>query len=831
MAEPLPRLSAALADRYRIERELGAGGMATVYLAQDLRHNRKVAVKVLRPELSAVLGGERFLKEIEVTANLQHPHILPLFDSGACHPERSEGFQQGEGPAAFLYYVMPYVEGETLRARMTREKMLPVGEAVRIARETASALDYAHRRGVIHRDIKPENILLQEGAVMLADFGIALAVREAGGDRLTQTGLSLGTPQYMSPEQATGEREVDARSDLYSLGAVTYEMLAGEPPVTGTSARAIIAKLLTERPTSLRVVRDAVPPEVDAAVLRALAKEPSDRFASAREFSDALDDRASAQVVSPAAASVSAARASAAMAPGAVDGVPPRAPRSAMLLVAGIAVVLVIAGGWWLSRRGVTVPPSSAPGVRTIAVLPFAERNTEGGEFLGDGMAETLIFALGKVPGFKVAAQTSSFTFKGKEADLKAIGDKLGVATVLTGSLQRVGTHLRVTVRLENVADHSEVWTEQYDREVKDVFKLQDDIAHEVVNRLQASAGGNGRGGSTGTLVNTGTANVEAYSAYLQGRVFWGQRGEGIRKGLAYFERAVALDPNYALAWTGVADSYSLLSGYGDIPAREAMPKAKQAAERALALDSTLAAAHAAMAFIHEVYDYDWDGAEREYRNAIRLDSTYVVGRYWYGMYLNVVAGRNEEAEVQNRAAVALDPLSPHAANLLSQMLPFVRKFDDAIAESRRAIALAPTWTNYRTLALALRRAGRVAEAIAVLDSAVTISKHHPWILAPLVVTAAQSGDMSKARGVYQELLAAANAGHAQPQLVAMASSWVAPPAETVRWLERARDERDGTLGFPRQGGYAPTILKDPQFVAFWTKFGITPVPGGEPKK
>src|SRR6188472_3720508 len=273
----LTRLTTALEERYRIERQLGAGGMATVYLATDLKHDREVALKVLRPELGAVLGTERFLSEIKITARLDHPHILTLIDSGVA--------------GGFLYYVLPLVRGESLRDKLNREQQLGLEEAIAITKQIASALDYAHRQGVVHRDIKPENILLLEGEAMLADFGIALAVKEAGGNRLTETGLSLGTPQYMSPEQATGDRQLDARSDLYSLAAVLYEMLAGEPPVTGPTAQAMIAKLMTERPVHLRVVRPAIPEAVDAAVARALDKTPADRFPSAGDFVRALESR------------------------------------------------------------------------------------------------------------------------------------------------------------------------------------------------------------------------------------------------------------------------------------------------------------------------------------------------------------------------------------------------------------------------------------------------------------------------------------------------------------------------------------------------------------
>src|SRR5919112_4489421 len=293
MSHPTLGAAAALDDRYVIEREIGAGGMAVVYLARDRKLAREVALKVLRPELGAVLGSERFLAEIKISARLDHPHILTLIDSSEAN--------------GLLYYVLPFVRGESLRDKLNREHQLGIEEALTITKQVASALDYAHREGLVHRDIKPENILIQEGEALLADFGIALAVKEAGGNRLTQTGLSLGTPQYMSPEQATGDRGIDARSDVYSLASVLYEMLAGEPPVTGASAQSMIAKLMTEKPTHLRVLRDTVPPSVDAAVEKALAKTPADRFTSAGEFAKALDAKGAAEAPAMSSAATSAA--------------------------------------------------------------------------------------------------------------------------------------------------------------------------------------------------------------------------------------------------------------------------------------------------------------------------------------------------------------------------------------------------------------------------------------------------------------------------------------------------------------------------------------------
>ena len=337
MTATLDRLTAELSGRYRIERELGAGGMATVYLALDVRHQRKVALKVLHPELSAVLGPERFLKEIELTASLQHPHILPLFDSGAVparHPESVPREERGDGEGtSFLYYVMPFVEGETLRSRLEHERQLPIADALRITTEVADALEYAHGRGVVHRDIKPENVLLQGGHALVADFGIALAVQQAGGQRMTQTGLSLGTPHYMSPEQAMGDRAIDARSDVYALGAVAYEMLTGEPPFTGPTAQAIVARVLSASPASIIASRNTVPAHVERAILTALAKLPADRHATAREFASALATPALGDITRPGTSRAD------------VAAVPRGGSLVAALTIAGAAIALVTTAG------------------------------------------------------------------------------------------------------------------------------------------------------------------------------------------------------------------------------------------------------------------------------------------------------------------------------------------------------------------------------------------------------------------------------------------------------------------------------------------------------
>ncbi len=429
MPELLSRLQIALADRYRIDTEIGAGGMATVYLAQDLRHDRKVALKLLRPELSAVIGAERFLAEIKLTANLQHPHILPLFDSG-----------EADG---FLFYVMPFVEGESLRSRLTREKQLPVAEAVRIATEVASALDYAHRHGVVHRDIKPENILMHDGRALVADFGIALAASKAGGSRMTETGMSLGTPFYMSPEQAMGEREITARSDVYALGVVLYEMLTGDPPFTGSTAQAVVARVLTETPRPILPQRHTIPPEVEAAVLTALEKLPADRFASAAEFAEALAGRRTVPVARPAAAT------------GAMAGATPRAKLRLDRVKLELFAALVLAAGaaaWgWLrpgpkpvvNRFSLYLPPAEAlapvnQSGNRIAISPDGNRLV----YVGPASGGTQLWLrdhdqLGSspIPGTEGAA-TPFFSPDGREIGFLVGGSKLR-AVSLDGAPRR----------------------------------------------------------------------------------------------------------------------------------------------------------------------------------------------------------------------------------------------------------------------------------------------------------------------------------------------------------------------------------------------------------
>src|SRR5213596_2516674 len=541
LIDPLARVQAALAGRYTIERELGRGGMATVYLAQDRKHHRQVAIKVLKPELAAALGPERFLREIDTAARLTHPHILPLHDSGEA--------------AGWLYYVMPYVEGETLRDRLEREGQLPLEEAVRITREVASALSYAHSHDVVHRDIKPENILLSGGEAVVADFGIARAITAAARGQLTETGIAIGTPGYMSPEQGAASARVDERSDIYSLACVLYEMLAGEPPFTGPSAESIVRQHLAAAPPRVSAMRAAMPPAIEEAIMRALAKTPADRFATAAEFAGAL----------------------AAPAPRVRD-----TGRRTSRLAAGAglaATLLAAAAGLFVLSRPHGAPPVAARPRQSIAVLPFV--NVSGApqeEYLSDGISEELINALSKLPQLQVLSRPSSFAFKGRNEDVRQIGQALQVATVLGGSVRRDANRLRVTAQLTDARNGYNLWSETYDRQMGDVFALEDEISRAIMRALQVHLVSR----DSLTLSRRPTRDVEAYELYLKGRYFYNKGGFGpVQQALAYFQQALAHDSNYALAYAGIADAYQRLTASTYLHPREGTPNATAASLKA----------------------------------------------------------------------------------------------------------------------------------------------------------------------------------------------------------------------------------------------------------
>lgn len=621
--------------------------MATVFQAVDLRHERKVALKVLHTELSASLGPDRFLREIKLAARLNHPHIVPLYDSG-----------EAEG---FLYYVMPLIEGESLRDRLLRDGKISTEESLHLVRGIASALDYAHRLNIVHRDIKPENVMLQDGEALVTDFGIAKAVSVASGDTLTQTGMMIGTPAYVSPEQAAGDAVIDGRSDQYSLGCVLYEMLSGRKPFTGATAQAVLSKRFSEPVPSIReVFRDATP-EIETALQRALSKDSVERFPTTIEFARAL-----------------------------------------------VASHLSTPDGSLLTQ-------TSSGTAKSVAVLPFSSQGgDQESEYFADGVAEEIINALSKIKALKVSSRTSSFSFKGRNEDIREIARKLQVGTILEGSVRKAGKRLRVTAQLVNAADNSQLWAERYDRELEDVFAIQDEISANIVSSLRVVLTEDEKK----AIEQVPTANVEAYEYYLRGRQFFHQhRRRAMEFAVQMFENAIELDPGYALAHCGVADCCSFLFQYYHA-SQENLDRAMSASQRALELSPHLAEAHASRGLAVSLTGR-FEEAEKEFQEAMRLDPKSFEAAYFYGRACNAI-GKLDEAAKWFERAVTVRPDDFAAQMLLSNCYTALGRIDDATSAMRRAydasrkhLELNPD--NPRALymgALALRGLGEPEKAL-----------------------------------------------------------------------------------------------------------------------
>ena len=775
MSAPPPpaSLQAALADRYRLERELGQGGMATVYLAHDLKHERQVAVKVLRPELAAVLGGARFLSEISVTANLQHPNLLPLFDSG----------RAGD----FLYYVMPFVEGETLRARLERERQLPVDEVIRIVTLLAGALDYAHARGVIHRDLKPENILLQAGQPVIADFGIALAVAQAGGSRVTETGLSLGTPQYMSPEQATGDRVIDARSDQYALAAVTYEMLTGEPPHTGATAQAIIARLMTEKPRSIRATRESVSVAVDRGVHRGLSKSPADRFPACGAFAAAL--------AAPAG----------------------RSRRGPVLGATLAGVALLAAVAWLVLFHGNhQSPPAAGSRARSIAVLPLVNVGGDSTqEYFADGMSEELANALGKVPGLRVAARTSSYAFKGRrDLDVREVGHKLGVDVVLQGSVRRAGPRLRVSVQLTDAKQALELWSQAYDQDAKDAFAVQDSITRAIVGQLALTLGAEQLAATRAGR----TSNPEAHDLYLQGLSLVHQGTEGqLRRALSYFRDALAKDPDYAQAYEGIAWGYAFLADAYQVPAI-AYDSSRMAAEAALKRGSRAGETLVVLGYASYAADLDAAKAEREMRSGVELSPNSADVAAIHGNWL-CLTGQTEAGLAEADRAMALDRLAPLGAFVREWCLYLAHRYDDVIAQHARTAAIDPVFFYLDSfLGAAYREQGRYEEALAEYRRVQGFMGDQP--LHGYAITLARMGKTKEAREMLGRFEAYARDHYVNPLFLAAIHTALGEKDRGFEFLERALSDRTVLLAGLSFWPELAALHPDPRFAALVKRIG-----------
>ncbi len=746
----LDSLEAAFAGRYTLVRELGRGGMATVYLAEDLKHRRQVALKVLRPEVGVVLGADRFAREIQIAAGLNHPHILPLYDSGS---------------EPLLWFSMPYVRGESLRQRLTRERQLPVDQAVAIVRQVASALDHAHAHGLIHRDVKPENILIHEGEAMVTDFGIALdsgTARKRGGgeagsgERLTEIGVAMGTPEYMSPEQIAGDRTLDGRSDIYSLGCVLYELLAGEPPYTGITTQAVMIKRFTDPIPRVRRFRVAVPPAVEHAIVKALATAPADRFATAAEFAEALT------------------------------------------------------GG---SERG---RPDRE---RSIAVLPFLNLSPEPeNEFFADGITEDVVAQLSKIRALNVLARASVMPFKQRQQTPRQISAALDVATVLDGSVRRAGNRVRIAAQLIDGETEHQLWAETYDRELTDIFAIQTDVALQIARALEAELSMEERE----RIRKEPTADVQAYQLFLMGKHClsrWTQ--EGIDQGIGYLEQAVARDPGYGLAYAEIAHAYLELGiGIaGDLPPEQAFPKAREAVAKALQADPELAEAHAMLAFVRFVCDYDWAGAEQEFELALELNPNSGPTYDAYGLMLSAL-GRYDEALVVQRRAHELDPLA-HRLDRSTTMLRAGR-YDEALEIAQEVNQLDPHFALARaTLGWAYIHKNQPELGLAELERAVQLAPDSTMFLAQLGEALGQVGKAEAARDVLRRLEELSKQRYVSPYHRAYVYTGLGEFDRAMDWLERAYAEGAGGVWGIRGSFLFAPLRSHPRFQALLKKVNL----------
>jgi len=751
VAELLERLSVVLAARYKIERELGQGGMAKVFLAHDLKYERMVAVKVLRPDLSAEVGAQRFLREIQIAARLHHPHILPLYDSD----------QAGE----LVYYVMPYIEGETLKSRLARERQLPVTDAIQIAREVADALSYAHNAKVVHRDIKPANILLDSGHALVADFGIARAIDEAH----TTSGQMIGTPAYMSPEQVDGSENLDGRSDLYSLGCVLFEMLVGQPPFRGSTVTAVIANRLSSPVPSPRSFREMIPEAVDAAVKKAMATLPADRFSTAAQFAEALS--------TPVAVAV--------------------AVGAAHAMVQDIAAA-----------------------AKSVAVLPFENMSTDPeNEYFSDGITDDIIAQLSKISALKVISRTSSMQYKKSSKKITAIADELGVGAVLEGSVRKAGQRVRIVAHLVDPKTEKHLWGETFDRKLDDIFEVQSEVAQQITGALSVALSPEEKE----RVEKKATGDADAYNLYLLGRFQANKWSEvDVQKGIEYYQQAVAKDPGYAVAYAGLADAYELLSiGFSSKPPVEYLANAKAMALKALEMDDSLAEAHTSLAYARWLGDLDWPGAEREFKRALELKSSYVMAHEWYAEYLAAL-GRHEEALAEIKRAQQLDPLSVPVNRAVGWVLYFARRYDQSIEELQKALAMNPEFLGARLVLWWVWIAkGTYGDAIADI----TREADRPGLrtVKKLMLSYAHTaaGNREMAEGILWELEPKLAGDNRLALLSAILLTAMDAKDRAFEQLERAYQVREPGLLFLKVAPWADALRSDPRYGALVEKLGL----------
>ena len=816
MTELRERLQVALGDAYAIERELGGGGMSHVFLATERRLDRQVVIKLLPPDVAGGVSLDRFHREIQLVARLQNPHIVPVITAG-----------EADGVP---FFTMPFVEGRSLRDLLKAGTKVSITDGANILRDVAVALAYAHERGIVHRDIKPDNVLLSGGAAVVTDFGVAKAISSARegtsapGGSLTQIGFSLGTPLYMAPEQAAADPSTDHRADIYSFGIMAYELFAGVPPFAGRAPAALLAAQMTEVPPLLSVARpDAPVPLVDL-VRRCLEKDPSKRPQTATELVHGLDQA----LVSSGSSTLGRT------AP--VPAVAPKTNRTILAVTFAALFIIATTAALFLSRRsdrGTASTDAASP--RSVAVLPLENvGGSDSDRYFSEGITDELTSALGKIPGLRVASRTSVFALKSKGMDATQIAKTLKVSSLLEGTIRRSGDRLRVTAQLTNANDNLALWSDTYERQMKDVFQVQDDIAGSIAGALRvalAPAPAGQKAGTPGTAL-AGTEDLVAYDLYLRGRYFFHQRGnDALHRAADYFGQAIERDPTFARAYAGLADALGLMPIYGTTPADSAYPLARKAAERALALDSTVAEAHTTLGLILKSTG-DWEPAATEFRRGLALDSNYATGHQWYSEVL-IITGRVHEAVKELERARDLEPLSPVINAELGYTLGLAGRYQEGMLAGQRAVELDSTlWIGHAFLAFTRLFAGEYPAAAAGFQRAVRLGRGIDPLVGSLAFALAKSGKADSARAVLAPAEARANGRGGSPIAMAMGYAGLDEREKALDWLERGAREKDPWLyAMSINAPLFDGIRTDPRFADAARTMKLDPTVMAKPSK